>query len=114
MADTTPYKSGHGSMAAATAETIEAATAAGRLGPLDRAAAALAIECAAAVDIARGRHDSYAIATATNLLLKILDRLGLLPAAPKDAGGDNGRHDDELAGFLAGLSAPEMGNSSQP
>lgn len=76
----------------------EAITAAS-LDDRDKGMAGLAISCARAVDLAHGRRDPYAIATAARELRETLVRLRLDPASRMgaDAGG--------VESWLAGLEA---------
>lgn len=107
LGDVEAYRPAPGSVQRAVEASIEAAKAAGRLGLIEGALSAVAIEQGRAVDLAVRRHDPYAISQTTRALLSILDRLGLAPqaaAAPAPGG-------DALDAFLAGLSGPQVGNT---
>lgn len=108
LGDVESYRPAPGSVQRAVEASIAAAREAGRLGLIEGALSAVAIEQGRAVDLAVRRHDPYAISQTARALLSILDRLGLAPtpgpAAP--AGGD------ALDAFLAGLSGPTVGDGA--
>lgn len=108
--DVEAYRPGPGSMARAVEASITAAQAAGRLGLIEGALSALAVEQARAVDLAAGRRDPYAMTQASRALLSILDRLGLAPAATP--AGPAAPADDGLEAFLSGLRGPTVGDAS--
>lgn len=70
---------------AAVARSIKAA----QLDDRDEGAGALALACARAVDLAHGRQDPYAVASAARELRETLQRLKLDPVSREgaDAGG---------------------------
>lgn len=106
LGDVEAYRPSAGSVQRAVEASIEAARGGGRLGLIEGALSAVAIEQGRAVDLAVRRHDPYAISQTTRALLSILDRLGLAPtpAPATPAGGD------ALDAFLAGLSGPQVGD----
>lgn len=108
LGDLADYRPASGSMARAVESSIAAARDAGRLGAIEFAISALAVEQARALDLAAGRRDPYAMTQASRALLSILDRLGLAPAAAPAAPTPGG---GELDAFLAGLRGPQVGDA---
>lgn len=88
--------------AAALQTAVAAAVKAASLDDRDAGMAALAVSCARAVDLAHGRRDPYAVATAARELRETLIRLRLDPASRM--GADAG----SVEGFLASLATPEQ------
>ncbi len=107
--DVRPYAAGPGAMARAVEASVEAARATGRLGLIEVALSALAVEQARAVDLAAGRRDPYAVTQASRALLSILDRLGLAPSPSAPAPSAEA---DGLEAFLSGLRGPTVGDAA--
>jgi len=110
LGDVEAYRPAPGSVQRAVETSIEAAKASGRLGLIEAALSAVAIEQGRAVDLAVRRHDPYAISQTTRALLAILDRLGLAPTltAPSTDEGD------PIGAFLAGLTGPQVCDPAHP
>lgn len=107
LGDVEAYRPGPGAVQRAVEASVEAAKAAGRLGLIEGALSAVAVEQGRAVDLAVRRNDPYAISQTTRALLSILDRLGLAPSAAAPAPAAGG---DALDAFLAGLRGPQVGD----
>lgn len=79
--------------------TVTAAVKAAQLDDRDRGMGGLAIACARAVDLAQGRGDPYAVASAARELRETLVRLRMDPASRM--GNDAGNVESWLAGLGA-------------
>lgn len=80
---------------------VTAAIEAAQLDDRDKGMGALAIACARAVDLAHGRRDPYAVASAARELRETLVRLRMDPASRLGADAGN------VEKWLAGLGATE-------
>lgn len=112
LPDAGAYGGKPGAMVAAVSAAVAAGRTAGMIADLDGGLAALAVECARAVDFAVARRDPYGVATTSRELRDVLGRLRLDPTArnPTPAGGKD--DDDPLSKFLADLSAPQVGDAA--
>ena len=103
-----------GVVAAAVEHAIAAAQDAGELAAADVAMIAVALKVARALDLCDVAGDTRGVVSAARELQNLLTQLGLSPARRAPAPEPPRKAtDDGLAGFLAGLGAPTLGDPAQ-
>lgn len=102
-----------GAVVAAVTAAIERAGDAGDLDGLDVALSALALKVAKAVDLADARCDTRGVVSASRELQALLGQLGLThPGRGRPASRED--RADDVAGFLAELGTPTVGDPANP